>query len=339
MQMVEIQKTENILRLLEQVTSLSVVSEFLKSKGLTYSAGSWDDMREKRLLPAILDDLITNSDLINLLRSSEECGKQHVFLYHCSRDNALEFMDRGRAAANLRRKGLDHLLVEADILLEPDSPSIVDVRWETAVADISFLVKEVETREQRKFSRIEIVGEYLHKIYEYKRQRAVNVAKLHRDGLLEIRIASHKNTSKYDGDIIRFFNQIQDFLPLNRFEEISLTKAKDYFWENREDLKDLIRYTEATLCNGEGNYLSANTGSDKADLSGDSKIGKSLDLLMQEDDNAYCADANLWFRKSDHLTADIHVLLDGDVNEFALPANCSQEDYQYVLNQIRHYNR
>jgi hypothetical protein len=201
------------------------------------------------------------------------------------------------------------------------------------------VVKEIEPRTRRKFLRDEIKDGHFHRIYTNEQQRAVNVAKLHRDGLLELRIASHANSSKYDGDLIRFWRQITDFFPYREFKPQSLTTAKDELWEARGELRELVRYTDATVCNVAGNLLRAVTGSERNDLSGDDAIGQSLDLLMDQDKDAYCADANLWFRKSAHLSTDVHVILNGEVNEFALPAHCSEEDYKYVLSQIRFFNR
>jgi hypothetical protein len=332
-------KTQQIIALLEQVTSLGVVQEFLKSKNLRHSAGSWPEMRDKRILPAVENNEISNLDLISLLRSAEECGRQHVFLYSCSQPQAIQLLDRSRVSTILSRRQLSHLLAEPDILLQPDVPKIVDVRWETGTVDLNLVVKEVEIRQHRKFLRNEVHGDDFYKIYTNEEQRAVNLAKLHRDGLLEVRITSHANSSKYDGDLVRFFRELNDFFPLAQFSEISLTKVKDRLWSERANLRHLIKYTDATMCNVEGNLLRAVTGSEMDDLSGDASIGQSLDLLMSQDDNAYCADANLWFRKSAHLSADIHVLLNGETHEFALPANCSEADYQYVLGQIRYFNR
>ena len=36
---------------------------------------------------------------------------------------------------------------------------------------------------------------------------------------------------------------------------------------------------------------------------------------------------------------DVHVILKGKLNEFAIPAQCSKQDYEYVLNQLRKYNK
>ena len=35
---------------------------------------------------------------------------------------------------------------------------------------------------------------------------------------------------------------------------------------------------------------------------------------------------------------DVHVLLKGALNEFAVTAKCSKQDYEYVLTQLRKYN-
>jgi hypothetical protein len=335
----EFNKTISIIELLEQTTKLSVLSDFLKAKGLKHSAGSWKEMSEKRLLPAIENNQLTNFELIALLRSAEECGKQHVFLYLCERKDAASFIDKNRVQDILRSKGLASLIDEPNVLLQPSVPEIVDVRIDGEDPGQSLVIKQVELRTHQKLVGTEQRGNNFLKVYENIDQRAVSVAKLHLSGLLEIRITSHANSSKYDSDLTRFLLHINEFIPFISFSEISLTKAKDRLWSERETNRTLVRYTDATVCNVEGNLLRAFTGSDKSSLSSDTAIGNSLDLLIKEDKDAYCADANLWFNKSDVLSSDIHVLLNGDVNEFALPAHCSEADYEYVLNQIRFFNR
>lgn len=334
----EYDKTNLIIDLLEQTTKLSVVSEFLKGKGLTHSAGSWDELKEKRLLPSIARNEISNLDLIRLLASAEECGKQHVFLYVCNINDAQELINKNRVETLLRQKQLDHLLSEPDVLLEPDEAKIVDVRLEGESPQY-LVVKQVETRVQTKLLKTEEIGNNFHKIYEKVNQRAVSVAKLHLGGLLEVRITSHKNHSKYDTDLTQFLLRIQDFIPFSKFSEISLSKAKARFWAERKTNNEIVRYTDATVCNAQGNFLRAVTGSEKKSLSVDTGIGNSLDLLIKEDQDAYCADANLWFIKTDSITSDVHVMLNGDVNEFALPGHCSEAEYDYVLKQIRFFNR
>ena len=295
-------------------------------------------MREKRLLPYLAAGNLSLSDLVNLLTSAEECGNQHIFLYTCSPADAIHMMDRARTVATMNRQNLGHLLAGPDVQAMPATPTIVDVRWETAAVDLSMTIKEVAVHTKPKLLRERTRSNMIFKVYENVAVRGVNVAKLHRSGLFEIRLQRRDNTTKYDGDLVRFVRQINEYFPFARFTETSLTKAKDTLWAQRGALVDLIRYTDASMIDEAGNTVRAATGSDKHDLS-QSAAGKSIDYLLDEDKNAYCAESNLWFVKSDHLGSPIHVLLNGDGNEFALTAKCSAGDYEYVLNQIRHFNR
>lgn len=333
----EIIKTKVIFELLRQSTSLPVVSAFLKAKGLTHSAGSWEEMFEKRISPAIAAFEISNDDLVALLRSVEECGRQHIFLFTCPSAKAVELINRGRITSILNSRGLSEILSQPKVLEKAEEAQLVDVRWESATIDLNLTIKEYELRKYTTFIGTQQYGNEIHKIYGLAEQRAVNVAKLHRDGLLEIRLTSLSNTTKYEDEIRRFWHNIGHLLPGSEFSELSLSTAKDRLWIERTSLQDLIRYSDSTIRDEAGNVLRAATGNDEADLNANSAVGQSLDYLLQTDKNSYCASANLWFKKTSELSADCHVLLNGESNEFALPANCSEEDYKYVLSQLRYF--
>lgn len=328
----------SVLDLLQEATSKEVVQEFLRKKGLRFS-GTWPELREKRLIPYLQDYTITLEELIDLVSRSEECGDQHIFLFHCTPADAAAMMDRARIEASLRSQNLAHLIGGRDIGRTPSTPTVVEVRFEPgAQADSALVIKVAEVRTRRKLERARaIFGKYV-KVYSDEQVRAVNVAKLHRAGFLELRIQSRDNTNKYDGDLTRFIRQINQFFPFSTFGDTSLTKAKDVMWERREELKELIRYTDACVVDVYGNQVKAVTGSEQGNLS-DGAVAKSVDFVLEEDEDAYCAESNLWFLKSEHLAANIHVLLNGATNEFAITRKCSAADYEYVLNYIRHFNR
>ncbi|KVW05801.1 hypothetical protein WK91_34490 [Burkholderia cepacia] len=335
----DLKATRQIAELIREATSLFVVSNFLKARNVASSAGTWDDMINKRLIPRVEDGTLNNGDLLDLLRSVEECGRQHVFLYFCPKARAQELMDRKRVGQVAKSKGLEQLLVEPLALSKPAQPQLVDIRWETAKTDISLTVKEVETRTYQKYVGTRPFGDELHKIYARVQERAINLAKLHRDGLLEIRIAAHSNSTKYETDVARFWNHISAFLPRHEFTELSLSTAKDRLWTERKELSETIRYTDSTIRNEAGNLLKGATGNMASDLLADTAVSESLDYLLEHDDAAYCDGANIWFRETAGLSTDIHVLLGGEVNEFALPANCTEEDYRYVVDRLRSLNR
>jgi hypothetical protein len=334
---VDIPKAREIIELLRQTTSLSVISDFLKTKSLASSAGSWDEMRDKRLLPALTNETISNGDLVALLRSAEECGRQHTFLYTCAQRRAIELLDRNHVTGVLRTRRQVGLLTEPDILHQPATPTLVDVRWDSANVDLRLILKEVELRSQQRYLRTERDGNLLRKIYHVQEERVVNVARLHRNGLLELRIGSHANSSQYQDDVNRFWRQVAQFLPRGDFREFALTRAKARLLTDRDNLRDRIRYADSTLRNDNGTALRIATSSEANDLSDDTGANESLDAFMRHD--AICEGHNIYFKPNPQLTKEVHVLMTGASNEFAVPANCSEGDYEYVLDQVRSLNR
>jgi hypothetical protein len=73
----------------------------------------------------------------------------------------------------------------------------------------------------------------------------------------------------------------------------------------------------------------------------------SLDEFLKH--KAYCDTSNVWWLKGGGKQAenefdmipskDVHVLLRGAINEFAVTAKCSKQDYEYVLDQLRRNNK
>jgi transcription termination factor Rho len=70
------EKLQLLLMLIERATSIAVVREFLKSRGIQHSAASWEELRTKRIFPAIdVDASSTRRE--ELLMSEEELAIDH----------------------------------------------------------------------------------------------------------------------------------------------------------------------------------------------------------------------------------------------------------------------
>lgn len=337
----KIKRTREIGALLQQTTSQHVVANFLRSKGLKHS-GTWEEIIEKRLVGAVLENSLSNEELIELLRSVEEYGKQHVFLQQCSEAEAIALIDRTRITGILEQLNLQHLRETPAVLDQPAEPTIVDVRWETANVDLNLTIKLVEQKTVTKQGDLEMLQDgsgRMARIFTIEKHRAVHIAKLHRDGMLELRIASQTSNSKYEDEVHRIWKYFEPFFPSASFKDVSLRHAKDNMWKNREEWKEVYEYSNHWVRDEFGNVLSAITAGGKRGLSSNKALSGGLDYTLNNDTNAYSEGSNCWFRKSAVLTSDVHVLLSGQPNEFALPANCSQEDYKYVLNQLLFFNK
>lgn len=327
-----------IIELLKQTTSISIVRDFLKAKNLKYSASSWDALYRDRILPSIENGQLDPNDLIKLLRNVEEYGHQHIFLYECTPEMARSLMDRSHVRRIYAREGIESVLDSPLILDQPVEPTITDVRWASAGAiDLSLTIKIIEQRTSQRYVGDEVSGNYILKRYERINERAVNIVKLHRDGLLELRITSQANSSNYL-DNIRVLQGMVGLFPRSEFNPISLSTAKNRLWHNRAELTTLIRYSDSTLRNNNGTVLRAATGAESADLLQDTGAISSLNEFLNYED-AFCDGSNIWFKAQDpEPSKDIHVLLSGELNEFAVTANCTENDYGYVLKKLRALN-
>jgi hypothetical protein len=109
-------------------TSIQVVSNFLKDRQLASSAGSWEVLINQRILPAAKVGNLSREDIVNLLRSVEEHGRQHVLLYKVQRHVAQQLMSEERVTAALRKFDLLSIYESPKIVGLPNGQVLVDVR-------------------------------------------------------------------------------------------------------------------------------------------------------------------------------------------------------------------
>lgn len=330
-----------LLHLIQQHSTMSLVRELLKSKGAYFSASSWAALIETRVIPALNEGLITEGDLHSLLRQTEEFGGQHIFLYKCSPKTAREICTSVYLEATLNKAGLAHLLDGPVPMDMPSEQTIIDVRIDEVVGEPHLVIKTAEPRESWRYSREELVGDELHRISEKVFVRSSNVARLSPKGLLEIRIASRSNTSKYSDDLMDFQNIISDLIDLSGFREHSLRGAKHYITKNAAQIKESICVSQAKYRDNEGYSITAAAGSPTATLADSASIDGAVGSFTDAVYETYCEHTNIWFLKTEGQecpSKDIHVLLSGEVHEFAVTSKCSPDDYEYVLSTISEFN-
>lgn len=327
-----------VFKILQENATLVEASHFLKLRGLPSSAVSWEQLTKMRIEKALDEKKLSRSDLIELIRLTEEHGKQHIFLYRTGSGRARSLMERGRVGKILEQMGIASLLRRPRILDKPASQSVADVRWEIEKDEHKFILKTVEKRVHRTFVDERSEEAFVVRRYKDTPVRAVNLFKLHQDGLLELRIYSHVNSSEYRGDVTRMWTIASQLFPLRYFSELLLTKAKINLWKKRKKLARILRYSGARFRNPK-TVLSAATGTEQASLIDDEGTTKSLDEYLRH--NALCDASNIWWLsgKAAIPSKHIHVLLSGLPNEFTVTGKCSQEDYNYVLTQLRRNNR
>lgn len=339
----DVKRAERICRLLQGAASKDLVQEFLRQKRLRFSAGTWEDLINKRIVPYLHEGALTIADLRALLRQFEESGRQHVFLFQCEPERARRILGRKRIDQLLSELGFADLLQSPLDLELPEAPSLVEIRrksYDGAPHFRRILIKQVETRENRVFLRTEIdrAANEERKIYQLERKRAVNFAILSDDGLLEMRIASRDNSTLYRDNIQAFARALSGVIPVSDFKVVSLQPAKDKIWQEREQLKGRIRFANSEARNDYGNLLSLSVSAQSDSLSDDDGSNAAMGSFLEND--AHITKNNVYFVIPDSdPQREVHVLLSGEVNEFAVTAACTAEDYSYVRGQILQFNQ
>ena len=295
-------------------------------------------MRDKRILPTIRKQRLNFKDLFVLLAEAEEFGRNHTFLYQSTQGEAKKLIDKDRIAAIAKRLDQQPMLDELLLVDLPAKPTVVEIREDVSNERSCWVFKVVERREEREFLGEKIEGNRVRREWEISEVRAVNVARLHASGLLEIRIQSHANSTLYSADLKQMWTLLKDYLPPVSFRPVPLRKAKQALWDNRMAKDRKIRFSDSIMRNNAGTTISASTGNEEADLFKDTAASTSIDHFLHH--GAYCDSSNIWWLPRDRVTErQIHMLLSGENNEFAITAACTRTEYDYVLNELRVFNR
>lgn len=330
-----------IFDLIKRSTSQSVIKDFLESKKLPKTADNWDDYYSRRIFPALEDGTISVAELRALLSRAEESGKQHIFLFKCDPVRAKAMIEPTRVIRVSSENGLQSLLDEPKDLDLPASPEIVDIRCEKILEpDIggTLTIKVVETRETRAFfrERRDPDSGNLLKEYTVDKKRAVNIARLHENGLLELRISSRDNTSKYIDDVRTLFYKISKFILTSEFTKVSLDRAKTTLVKNRSTVSG-VRYSQSSAKNDYGCVMQIATSTQDESLTSDAGSMAAITEFLDQD--GFVTGANVYFEIPNTVRKqELHVLLSGEVNEFAIPVACTPEEYTFVLGKILSIN-
>jgi hypothetical protein len=332
------QKIQLIMELLEQTTSKEVFSSFLKGKGLHYS-GSWSDLLEKRAIPYIDQGKVKVDELVKLLADSDEYGRQHIFLYKIKAD-LFQNLKKDKLLPVLVEKNLDSVISEPLILDKPNIPTISSIRWENN--ESALILKVISSTSKYESVSEETIDDYFIKKYRKISSRSVNVIKINDNGLVEVRISSKSNSIRYFEDVADLLRMFTGIIPVKEIfsSPVNLLVAKNKLWEDKSELSDIIRFSDATLRNEKGTTLKGATGTKEADLTEDETVTKSLNNFL--DGDAYCSSNNIFFKTIENASTpskEIHVLMSGEINEYAITVYCKKYDYNYVLNELIKFNK
>jgi hypothetical protein len=325
-----------LLNLLKGAATLEIVREFLKQRGLTSTASSWDQMIEDRLVPHLEERTLAVEDLVSLLRDSEEHGRQHVFLYRITEGYEAPSLNERRLRAALEALDLVNLLDGPRFLELPTTPQIVDVRAEERPRS-GVVIKVVERREFLEFVGQNASDGELTKRYRTVEERAVNVARVGRDGLVEVRIFRRRNSTDYAEPLATFQKVIKPLLDLDKCEELSLMKAKAHIWNKGAQISDRIRINQQWARNPFGAENRILMQDSLRTLTDDNGSVRSMHAFVAQDGQHTACHATWVFSPGPPEEAR-HVALNGGPHEYALGQACTRAQYEQILEDILRFN-
>jgi hypothetical protein len=336
----DISKTElnTAFDLLKKKSTLQTVSTYLERRELPYSANSWPLMYEKRLVPLLQEGRIDRSDILKMLSDAEEYGRQHVFLYTCSKSDASGLVNEGVLEKILAKLDLTELLKKPRIVNRVSGLQLVEARIDKPKRGMrSLVVKAVDVRSSRKLIDKVIDGDRETETYEWEHDRAVNVISVREDGRAEVRIQSHKNALDYEKQANELFAKTTGIIDQIRFRPLSLAKARIALIRKRKEMAYLVRFADNQLRDREGRTFSLATGKRQQELypegsASDKSMEAFLSVGIPVCDEIDC----FWVVRPNSKvpSVELHTLIQGADNELILTAQCTPMDHEYAVDQI-----
>ncbi len=137
-------------------------------------------------------------------------------------------------------------------------------------------------------------AEFVTRRWRIVKERAVNVARLRQDGLLEVRVRSHANSRKYKDNVRMVWDKISDLISADGFRIKSLRAARKKLFDKKQELGSELRYSDTVLRNDTGNVLTGATGNSKRNLWDDEAVRGSF----AGQKGAVCTHQNVWWKKA-----------------------------------------
>ena len=324
----------------DQKVSKRRIEQILGSLNLAHTSKNWDDLYEKRIAP------IEGQALHLILREAEESGRQHSFLYMVpeAETEALfeeDMLLQSLAEARLKTHFVSPVVVTDVEHIEDGAVVPNEIRYDelddAAVLVIkftgrhNFLEKVAETP----------TGAGLTVRYREEVRRVVHLARVHRDGLIEVRIATRaQKHGKYVEDLKSVWKILSKLVPEEVVEPVSLGRAKQDLWERRHELTDEIRYVTSTGQNNRGFRMKAAAPSLDDSIPDEESADEGFERFVGQD-GRHCTEHNLYWLEGQAgavPSESVHVVLAGLDNEFRILKRQAREDCDFVLARIRSHN-
>lgn len=329
---------------MRDVTSLQVVRSMLRHHAEDYANSSqkWSHFLAKRIRPVVEDGNLTEDDLLNMLHVSEEYGRQHVLLYRIKPEHDVaKILSSRRVRAQLRSHQQEELI---DALPEPVAPAELDL-VHVRIDEHGLVLKAIESKESIQIARTyDFDAGHELRVAVARKKRRVKLARLHRNGLLEVRlgaIAVPGRQHKYASEAWEFLGKFGYLIERTQFTEVTLDKFRKKIWRLTDPDRIVVRGQDGATAGGDKLMMRARDPT--SDVSSNPALSKTFDMFLDEPGTTADQAEIVWKRQEAPRLpgTDVVVRLSGASggtgHEFIVRQHCTQQDFEHVLSEIRRY--
>ena len=328
---------EAVLDLIELHGTLNQASAFLKRRGLTHSAGSWADMRAKRIRPALDSGALDDNDLLELLTLCEEHGNQHVFTYWIEDESYIpRLFDVDAVEARLASSDRLPPLNQHQFVDMPDEKTVVNVRYDEN-GDLVF--KIVEKRFFRSNKSENHTNGQVVITYDTVSYRAVHIVRVQQGGQVDVRVYSARDAISYEVEAGVILDMVTTILDRRKLSVRPLDGFRNVIWapDRRAEVSALVAVNNSDHRNHDGSRLRAATAMLDRAIFDDDTLTESVDHFHAGEGDGYCERASLTVLATGSegaLSRDVHVALLGAEHEFLLPSKVTKREFDYILHLL-----
>ncbi|MDV4159219.1 hypothetical protein [Rhizobium brockwellii] len=329
---------ELLFSLISKQGTLEQVSTFLKERKLPSSGNSWQAMIDSRLRPASGDGRLTENDLIDLLRQTEEHGGQHIFLYTLIAGRSISKLFDGSLPKLLAGAGFP-ALGTTSLVDMPNNPKIVEVREEVGTSRaVCFKIVEKRTT----LEKISDVSGHGQVVITYNQipYRAVNMMRIQENGIAEIRLQSSTDAVSYGGYAEAVFNLLKPVIDRLDWRDENLDKFKANLLDGKKRtlLQTIFGLRHTQHSNAVGTRLSAAAGGIGSSMYDDAEGVASLDGFLQKKGHAHCERVTITMKRHGPMERSVGLLVTGEANELAITSKVSRNEYEYIVGKVLEHN-
>lgn len=328
--------SDDIFELLPSQATLEQAKIFLASRGLSFSAGSWDFMIKERLRKHLKEGSISVFDLAEFLGECEEHGRQHVLLFKASKKERLRIFSDGFVESICKKEPRFPNFNERSVVKVPSAPTISEVRESIVEGQRCFIIKVIEkrhARDEKTYKEWEEGGRLFTSV-ETQPYRAANIVRIREDGLCEARVFSHADAYAYEIEARALIKLLTPMLDHTEYQNFTLRDARHFVCDPRfrpkaKEIFDL-KHTEH-LDNSDGRLRPSVSGPGRSMLENDG-ITKAMDAFGASGSTVHRA--GLTLKRREPLNRGLNLGLSGADNEFFLTAQVTKIEYEYVLKTL-----